>query len=372
VLGVGVVSTLGRGLAAHAEGQGRDPAPAARVHADEIEPGKRLPYRPVAADAGFDELIDGALSDALGEAGLDVRERPRVGLFLGSSSLDIGVCERAYAAALAAGERPEAAMAWARSGYGFLADQVARRFGIAGPCLTVNTACSSSANAALYAARMIRAGELDHAVVLGTEDFNRLSLLGFASLMLVTAEEARPFDAARDGLVLGEGVAALVLGPADGQRRFHLCGGANVCDTSSATNSSPEHVAGVMSEALTDAGVTPQSVAGVKAHGTSTPSNDEAEGRGLRLLFGSSPPPFTSLKGHLGHTLGACGAIETAALMAALEAGFLPATAGFREMDPDLAIAPLREPASADEGFYLLNFFGFGGNNTSLVMRWGR
>lgn len=371
VLGAGIVSALGRGLAAHAEAQQRPPAAASRVTADELEPGRRLPYRPVVSQLAFAELVDQTVGDALAEAEIDVRGRPGVGLFLGSSSLDIGICERDYAAALAAGEEPDAPMAQGRSGYGSLADAVAGRFGIEGPSLTVNTACSSSANAALYAARMIQSGELDYAVVLGTEDFNRLSLLGFASLMLVTEEQARPFDAGRDGLVLGEGVAALVLGRPDPRCPFHLDGGANLCDTSSATNASPQSIAQVMREALAEAGVARDAVAAVKAHGTSTPSNDQAEGQGMRQLFGDALPPFTSLKGHLGHTLGACGAIEMAALMACLRAGFLPATAGFRRPDPELGITPLRAPAAARAGSYLLNFFGFGGNNTSLVLRWG-
>jgi 3-oxoacyl-(acyl-carrier-protein) synthase len=260
-------------------------------------------------------------------------------------------------------------MAAERSGYGMLAEVLARRHGFRGFRLTFNTACSSSANAALYAARMIARGELDHALVLGTESFNRMSLLGFASLMLVSESAARAFDASRDGLILGEGVGAIVLGRARPGQAAWLCGGANLCDTSSATNSRPEAIARVMKAALTDAGVAPGAVSAIKAHGTSTPSNDQAEGEGMKQLFGERLPPFTSLKGHMGHTLGACGALETAGLLATLREGFLPATAGFEETDPDLGIAPERGNRPAGAGTYLLNYFGFGGNNTSLVVR---
>lgn len=262
-------------------------------------------------------------------------------------------------------------MATARSGYGMLADTLARRLGVNGPCMTFNTACSSSANAALYAARLIDSGAIEHALVLGTESYNRLSLLGFASLMLVSDSGLRPFDASRDGLVLGEGVGALVLGRPERGRAAHISGGANLCDTSSATNSRPEAIAHVMQSALTDAGITVSDLAAIKAHGTSTPSNDKAEGEGMKLAFGDRLPPFTSMKGHFGHTLGACGALETAALLAVLDAGFLPATAGFAERDPDLGISPMTERGGAAEGHYLLNYFGFGGNNTSLVLRHG-
>lgn len=370
ILGTGLVTPLGAGRDAHVRALSETPPPAAWVGADELEPDKRLPFRPVAGQPAVLAMARDAASEALAAAGLHDADVARAGLFLGSSSLDIADSETAYGAARR--NDPEVVpMAAGRSGYGKLADTLAAELGLEGPRMTFNTACSSSANAALYAARMIDSGAIDHALILGTESYNRLSLLGFASLMLVSDSGLRPFDAARDGLVLGEGVGALVLGRARSDCRWHLSGGANLCDTSSATNSRPEAIAEVMRSALRDAGVASDALSAIKAHGTGTPSNDTAEGEGMKLAFANGVPPFTSLKGHFGHTLGACGALETAALMAALEAGFLPGTAGFAETDPALGIAPLDAGMSAGEGYYLLNYFGFGGNNTSMVLRFG-
>ncbi|MBA1145578.1 beta-ketoacyl synthase [Ectothiorhodospiraceae bacterium WFHF3C12] len=369
VLGTGMVSHLGTGSQAHVTALASEPPEVSWVGAGELEDGKRLPYRGVAGAPSLPDMMDAAAEQALREAGLVGSRRAGMGLFLGSSSLQIGDCEVAYHEARK--KDPDAVpMGGERSGYGVVADVLARRLGLGGPRLTFNTACSSSANAALYAARMIARGELETALILGTESYNRMSLLGFASLMLISDTGARPFDAGRDGLVLGEGVGALVLGRAGAGQAVQFHGGANRCDTSSATNSRPDAIAAVMQSALDEARIPASDVTAIKAHGTSTPSNDEAEGAGMRLTFGDGVPPFTSMKGHLGHTLGACGALETAALVSVLKAGFLPATAGFTEMDSELGIEPLESNRPAGDGFYLLNYFGFGGNNTSLVLRY--
>ena len=262
-------------------------------------------------------------------------------------------------------------------GYGNLAREIAERFGLRGPKYTLNTACSSSANAALYARALLAEGRIDHALIVGAEGYNRLSLLGFASLMLLTREGYRPFDRARDGLILGEGVGAFVLGRGDaekgdsplrGQSPFSIVGAATACDPSSPTNSLPERVAEVMREALADAGLEPAQLAAIKAHGTGTPSNDLSEGQAVRAVFGASLPPLTSVKPYTGHTLGACGAVELLAMLACWREGFLPPTPGFSAADDALGFAPVMQPQPLGAGAMLCNFFGFGGNNTSLVL----
>ena len=127
-------------------------------------------------------------------------------------------------------------------------------------------------------------------------------------------------------------------------------------------------MAAVMCAALDDAGLDVKQLIGIKAHGTGTVSNDLSEGQGMRLL-GGALPPFTSLKPYTGHTLGGCGTIESLCLLAAWREGFLPATPGFAENDPEIGLSPVSTATPLpQQGAVLCNFFGFGGNNTSLVL----
>jgi 3-oxoacyl-[acyl-carrier-protein] synthase I len=371
ILGAGLVTSLGRGLPAHAQALKAGVARPARSPVSYA--GRELPFHfasdPAAEGLSFVQMIEAAVGDALGSAKLSADAQRRLAIFVGSTSLDLPVHEAAYAAAHARG----AVAAIKAPGYGNLARDVATRFGIAGPQYTLNTACSSSANAALYARTMLAEGRIDHALVVGAEGYNRLSLLGFASLMLLTREGYRPFDRARDGLILGEGVGAYVLGRDTGEKKggltpFSIVGGATACDPSSPTNSQPARVAEVIRSALDDADIAAGALVAIKAHGTGTPSNDLSEGQALREVFGAAVPALTSIKPYVGHTLGACGAIELLAMLACWQEGFLPATPGFSQPDEALGLRPAAQAAPLGHGAMLCNFFGFGGNNTSLLL----
>ncbi|WP_051361852.1 beta-ketoacyl synthase N-terminal-like domain-containing protein [Solimonas soli] len=304
----------------------------------------------------------------------DAVRRDALALYFGSSSAGITLHERAYVAALAAGSDGDAphggplfpihAPDQSRA-----ARELRTALGARGPYYTLNTACSSAANALLYAAFALRDGLVDAALAVGIEEENRLSQQGFFSLMLATRERSRPFDVARDGIVLGEGAAALHLSADRGGARWQLLGGASLCDASHPTNPSAERIADTIHAALDDAGVAAAEVSAVKAHGTGTRANDQAEALGLRRVFGDAMPPLTSIKPVLGHTLGACGALETVAFTACLERGRVPPTAGFADADPELGVAPLRAAAPWRGGVALLNYFGFGGNNCALLLR---
>lgn len=249
--------------------------------------------------------------------------------------------------------------------------RVAEQLGIEGPVLTVTTACASSANALLVATDLLRRGEARRALVIGVEGLSAVALSGFHSLMLLDPEGCRPFDAGRGGMQIGEAVGAVLLETDDkahgGDR---LLGGANLCDTHHMTSASPDGSAmrRVMEMALADAGLQTADVAMIKAHGTGSLDNDTAEAAAMRALFGADLPPFTGIKRYLGHTLGACGAVELAAFLGCLRAGFVPPTAGFTHPDPALCIAPLTEFRPAPRGPAMLNFFGFGGNYASLLI----
>jgi len=189
-------------------------------------------------------------------------------------------------------------------------------------------------------------------------------------MQLLAKDIMRPFDQRRDGLVLGEGCGVILLGPAGrAQNGLFISGGASGCDTFSITTSNPDGVsnAKVMTQALNNACLVAEDVTAIKAHGTATPLNDDAEAAGMRQVF-EEPPPIFALKPYVGHTLGACGAVETVLISAAIRAGFLPVSGGYEVYDEELGVRPLTSAMAVGSGHFMLNFFGFGGNNASILL----
>ena len=221
------------------------------------------------------------------------------------------------------------------------------------------SACASSVHALEAAFGLVASGRAAEAVVLGVELLNRATPAGFAALQLLSPTGARPLDADRDGLVLGEAVAAVRVSARPSRWRLHAP--ALALDTTSATGYAEDGatIASVMRAALDLAGLAPSSVRAVKLQASGAPATDAVEARALRRVFGAALPPLFSLKGALGHTLGACGVAELAATLQCLEAGALPPTAGFRRPDPDLGLTPAQGPW--DGGACLFNIQGFGG-----------
>ncbi|MFN0304149.1 MAG: beta-ketoacyl synthase N-terminal-like domain-containing protein [Burkholderiales bacterium] len=258
------------------------------------------------------------------------------------------------------------------------ASLVAEHFGMRGPTLTLSTGCSSSANALLVATEMLQRGHARRALVVGAESVSAVTLSGFDALMLLDPEGCRPFDRDRNGVQLGEAVSVLLLEAGDrNSGRAIMRGGANLCDTHHLTGASPNGAVmrAVMLEALGQASIAPSEIVAIKAHGTGSVDSDRAEAAAINAVFAADTPlvvPVIGLKRFVGHTLGACGALETAALLGCFEAGFLPATAGFGNVDAELGLTPTSANAPARPGCHLLNFFGFGGNYTSLVVEFGR
>lgn len=377
IRGLGLVSSYGIGLARAVEGMraGRDgitPLTLFRLpFQDRIKVNQfdHSPFPP--GEASAPAILEAAVSEALAAAGVEAAALRDAALVIGTSGYLFAAeaeYRRVLAASGATSEPPLRAP-------GYVAQRVADDLGIGGPVLTLSTACSSSANALLVAADLIRRGEVARALVLGVEGLSQIALSGFHSLMLLDPEGCRPFDAARRGMQLGEAVAAVLL---EAEASEHatgdtLLGGANLCDIHHVTSAAPDGSAmrAVMEMALADAGLAPEDITVIKAHGTGSPDNDSAEAAAMRGLFGDALPPFTGLKRYLGHTLGACGAVELAAFLGCLRAGFVPPTAGCAQPDPELRVTPLAAPQPARTGPAMLNFFGFGGNYASLIVHHG-
>lgn len=310
--------------------------------------------------------LEPVIDAALAASDLTPLQREHTALFLGTSSLDISVTEAIYARAL---KVDAAHPLMTNAAMGGLAETIARRFGLRGPDYTINTACTSSANALIYADAMIREGLIDHALIVGLEIFNVITALGFQSLALLAPNGMRPFDAARAGLVLGEGVSALVVGATPGPSGFRLRAGANLCDTHgvSAANPDGSTVAAVMQQALDAAGLAASDILAVKAHGTASLLNDEAEAAGMHRVF-PAIPPMLAMKPFIGHTFGACGLNELLLVCGAIERGHLPPMPGISAEPGELGLTLNQTWAPVPKGAFLLNYFGFGGNNTSLVV----
>lgn len=386
ITSVGVLSAHGRGMAPLVAGIRAGSCPV--LLAEGIGyPIQALPQvsgfpmpAPQAGEAGAAARLLEVVEQALGESriGEDALRAEEFGLVVGAAGFLYASSAELFGRAI--GTLPDDTPVAVR-GPSWGAALIAERFGMRGPSLTVSSGCTSSANALLIAAEMIDRGRVRRVVVVGAEELSAVSLSGFDSLMLLDPAGCRPFDRDRQGLQIGEGITAMVLeadceedASVGGASKFaRLRGGANRCDSDRLTSANPDGsvIRDAMLEALASAGISAADVVAVKTHGAGSTDSDRAEAAALRATFGAALPPLLALKRYVGHTLGACGTLETAALMGCVANGFLPAAAGFSVVDPELGVTPLREAVQARSGHYLLNFFGFGGNFTSLVLEIG-
>ncbi|MBL4852062.1 MAG: hypothetical protein JKY90_07260 [Gammaproteobacteria bacterium] len=317
--------------------------------------------------AGVDRLyqiIDHVIQQAREEARLTPEQWQRIGLFVGSTSFDMFKCE----IGLKQSSCTNKDIAIHTPPFNRLTHYIQNKYSINGPVYTFNTACTASANALMYASEFIRRGDISHALVLGLEFYNEVTALGFSGLALISANGMRPFDKNRDGLYLGEGCGALIISAEPEDNGFAYVAGANLGDNHSITASNPEGgmIKTVIERALAQANIEKSDISVIKTHGTASLSNDEAEAAGLYKVFGGATPPIVALKPLIGHTLGACGINELILFYSALRKKSL-ITAPCNIADKfSLRLANTAD--IPDKGHYLLNYFGFGGNSTVLVI----
>jgi 3-oxoacyl-[acyl-carrier-protein] synthase II len=255
---------------------------------------------------------------------------------------------------------------------------VSMRYGWQGPSTTVVTACAASTHGIGDAANWIRWGRCDAVLAGGSEAaMTPIGMQGFINMTAMSSTMTScPFDVNRDGFVIAEGCAMLLLeeygrAVARGAHIYgEILGAANTADAHHITAPSPGGVGAIacMELALADAGVTTADVVHINAHGTSTPLNDAAEAEAIAKVFGHPSPAVTSTKGVTGHALGASGALEAAAVLLAMEHKLIPPTGGLKELDPVVTIDVVQgAPRPWQPGVSLSNSFGFGGHNGCLV-----
>jgi len=307
-------------------------------------------------------------------------DRSRVGVFFGAGTADLLRNEDFYRTWITAGlHRTRRSDAWNHFP-STPVDVVAEKFGFEGPRGCIVAACSSSTIAIGRGVESIRRGHADVVLAGGTDALSRLTYSGFNLLRLMDPAPCRPFDRSRAGMNIGEGAGILVLEDLERARRrgapiyAELAGHSLACEAFHPTAPEPEGkpVAAVIHLALRDAGISPDEVQHINAHGTATSQNDSAEARGFRRVFGDRIDriPVTSIKSMIGHCLGASGAVEAAALALTIARGAIPPTIHHTETDTVCAVDVVANQAREQRvRCGVSTSLGFGGNDSALVMR---
>jgi 3-oxoacyl-[acyl-carrier-protein] synthase-1/3-oxoacyl-[acyl-carrier-protein] synthase II len=254
---------------------------------------------------------------------------------------------------------------------GSVAEDLARRYRCPGPALTVSTACSSGAAALIIAMEMLRSGTAKRVLAGGADSLCRMTYYGFNALQLIDPEGARPLDANRRGMSVGEGAAMLLLVANEPEHAVAEFLGAGLsCDAYHPATPHPRGrgALAAMQAALLDAGITIPDIDYINLHGTGTLDNDISEARAIDSLFSGKKPLLSSVKGACGHSLAAAGAIEAVVSAISISSSVVPANIGCRRPDPDLKLDPVMQPSQRPIETVLSNSFGFGGNNAAIVL----
>lgn len=317
---------------------------------------------------------------ALEDAGLAEGEAPaeRAGVAMGTTSGEPVEVERLNDRILAGEASRVGGEFIDRYPCHLIAAHVAREFGFRGVNTMLPAACAAGNYAIAFAIDCLRAGRADLMLAGGADAFSRITYTGFYRLGAIAPERCQPFDRNRKGMIPGEGAAILVLETAERAlaRGAHiyaeLAGYGLSCDAHHMTAAHPEGegAARAMNRALADAGLRPEQIGYISAHGTGTPTNDRLEAIAVKRVFGeaASRIPMSSIKSMIGHTMGAASAIEAAVCSLAVSTDRVPPTMNLEEPEDDLDYVPnrMREVAV---GTAMNNAYAFGGNNASLIVR---
>jgi 3-oxoacyl-[acyl-carrier-protein] synthase II len=349
----------------------------------DFDPETAMSAKDVRRSDRYTHLAMAAGAQAAEEAGLpDGLEPERLGVIVGTGVGGLLTLERECRNFFEGGERAVSPHFVPMMMPNAAAGQIAMRLGANGPGFSVSSACATGGHAIGEALRMITRGEADAVVAGGTEAaLTGVCLAAFRRMGALSKEGvSRPFDARRDGFVMGEGAAVLVLERADHARARgatiygRIAGYAASNDAFHITQPDPEGSGAkkAMRGTLADADISPSDVGYVNAHGTGTPYNDRIETQAIKAVFNGSntPPPVSSTKSAIGHLLGAAGAVEALVCIESIRRGVLPPTLNYQEPDPDCDLDYVPEGPREAPGLEmaLSNSFGFGGQNACLAI----
>lgn len=311
-----------------------------------------------------------AAQEAYKMARLETISPLRIGFIGGTTVGGMDKTEKHY---LHAADHPEFILTHSS---GYISELVANTLNIQGYLSTLNTACSSSTNAIITAARAIKHGHADVIIAGGFDSLSKFTLNGFKTLMILSPEACKPFDKNRQGLNLGEGAGFVVLESEKSMRARNikplakLAGSANTNDAYHQTASSPDGMGAYLSmkKALQRASLNPNNIDYINVHGTGTSNNDLTEGVAIKRLYKDNIPELSSTKAYTGHTLGAAGGIEAVYSILALQNNVVFPNLRFREMMPEVGITPTTRIIHKNNVKHVMsNSFGFGGNDSTVI-----
>ena len=382
VTGRGVVTSLGEGAEEFFDAlvAGRSGIVNGESRALGFDPERYMDPRVARRTDRFAQFGVAAADQAAAEAGLADCDPDRVAVIIGTGVGGLITLQEQCESFLARGERGVSPNFVPMMMPNAAAGAVAIRLGVHGPGFSVASACATGAHAIGEGMRMIERGTADVVVAGGAEAaMTTLCIAAFRRMGALSSEGvSRPFDARRDGFVMGEGAGVLILereehAQARGATVYGRIVGYGASNDAFDMVQPDEFGAGAliaMRAALDDAGLAPAEIGFISAHGTGTPINDRVESIAIRSLFGEDAPPVSSTKSAIGHLLGAAGSTEALVCIEALRRGLLPPTINYSQADPDCDLDYLVDGAREAPGVRLAlsNSFGFGGQNACLAI----
>lgn len=300
------------------------------------------------------------------------------GVCLGTTMADIQALEEANTAWVRSDEYSIRASLLSQYPSCTMSANVAKHFGLSGPNLMIPNACAAGNYAIGYAYDLIRIGRADVMTAGGSDPFSRIAFTGFNRIFAVAPEKCQPFDKNRQGTLIGEGAGVLILESLEHAHQrdatiyAEILGYGLSCDAHHMTIPDPDGLSRVMRCALEDAGIGPQDVGYINAHGTGTVANDRAECAAIRQVFEdrAATIPVSSIKSMIGHTMGAASALEAIACVLVVHDQQLPPTANFETIDPECDIDCVPNTSRVvNVNVVLNNSFAFGGNNACVVLK---
>jgi 3-oxoacyl-[acyl-carrier-protein] synthase II len=384
VTGRGVVSSIGEGADAFVDAllERRSGLSDGLGRCEEFDPEVAMTPKEARRADRFSQFALAAADQAMAEAGLPEGIDPeRLGVVMGTGVGGLETLEREVRAFIERGDRAVSPLFVPMMMPNAAAGHIAMRFGAHGPGFSVASACATGGHAIGEAARMIARGEADAVVAGGTEAaMTDICLAAFRRMGALSRQGMScPFDARRDGFVMGEGAGVVILEAAEhaqargatARARVAGYGASNDAFHITAPDEDGAGATKAMRAALADADAAAGDVGYINAHGTSTPFNDRIETLAVHRVFDNgSAPPISSTKSAIGHLLGAAGAVEAVAVIGALERGVLPPTLNYEEPDPECDVDCVPDGPREAPGLEvaLSNSFGFGGQNACLVL----
>ena len=350
-----------------------------------FDAGLYMPGKLAKDSSRFSQYAFAAAAEALGQSGLDTAsEAGRTGVTMGTAMAGVVDIAATQEEMTRSGESKVSPRFVPKTLGNIAAAQIAIEYGLTGPSITVSTACSSGGDAIKLAMMLLRSGEADAMVAVGADSIicplvtSSLSMAKALSRETDPMAACRPFDIRRNGFVMGEGGGALVLETEEHARARgaailgYVLSAASNNDAYHITSPAPDGrgARACMREAIRQAGLGPEDIGYINAHGTSTPVGDGIEAAAIREVFGACTPAVSSTKAATGHMMGAGGITEVISCVLACREGVLPATIGTSELDPacegvDIITAEARKCSVRTA---MSNAFGFGGQNSSIIV----